>query len=132
MHVFPGHWGIMTYRFWQGAKRTLCGARSGRAGPRRWRRPAGWAQRAGGQLPATVDAVYRISFTALGDIGHFHFKSTVNGDAYALAADAKIDTAIFDYRGNMSSNGAVPSRTAAPGRLQVQLQAEDASSRRRS
>ena len=113
MHVFPGHWGIMTYRFWQGAKRTLTalvpaalilvgGATDG------------WAQRAGGQLPATVDAVYRIKFTALGDIGHFHFKSTVNGEAYALAADAKIDTAIFDYRGNMSSNGAVPSRTPRP------------------
>ncbi len=76
-------------------------------------------------MPASVDAVYRISFTALGNIGNFHFKSTVNGDAYTLAADAKIDTTIFDYRGNMSSNGAVPSRTPTPGRLQVQLQAED-------
>ena len=62
----------------------------------------------------SVDAVYRIIFTALGNIGHFHFKSTVNGDAYTLAADAKIDTTIFDYRGNMSSNGAVPSRTPRP------------------
>jgi len=60
-----------------------------------------------GQLPASVDAVYRVSFTALGDIGHFHFNSKIDGDAYALAADAKIDTAIFDYRGNMASRGAV-------------------------
>lgn len=58
-------------------------------------------------LPANVDAVYRVSFTALGDIGHFHFNSKVDGDTYALSADAKIDTAIFDYRGNMSSRGAV-------------------------
>ena len=66
------------------------------------------AQRAGkGPLPATVDAVYRISFTALGDIGHFHFNSQVNGDTYALVADGKIDTAIFDYRGDMKSRGSV-------------------------
>lgn len=58
-------------------------------------------------LPANVDAVYRVSFTALGDIGHFHFNSKVNGDTYALSADAKIDTAIFDYRGDMSSKGVV-------------------------
>ncbi|MEO8420303.1 MAG: DUF3108 domain-containing protein [Hyphomicrobium sp.] len=103
----------MTYRFGHGAKRTLAalvpavliliGSAAG-----------SWAQRAGGQMPASVDAVYRISFTALGNIGNFHFKSTVNGDAYTLAADAKIDTTIFDYRGNMSSNGAVPSRTPRP------------------
>jgi hypothetical protein len=66
------------------------------------------AQRAGKEpLPATVDAVYRISFTALGDIGHFHFNSQVNGDTYALTADGKIDTAIFDYRGDMKSRGTV-------------------------
>jgi hypothetical protein len=60
-----------------------------------------------GPLPANVDAVYRVSFTALGDIGHFHFNSKIDGDTYALVADAKIDTAIFDYRGNMASKGAV-------------------------
>jgi len=66
------------------------------------------AQRASkGPLPATVDAVYRISFTALGDIGHFHFNSQVSGDTYALVADGKIDTAIFDYRGDMKSRGSV-------------------------
>jgi hypothetical protein len=68
----------------------------------------GWAQQAAlGAVPATVDAVYRINFTALGDIGHFHFKSTVSGDAYTLVADGKIDTAIFDYRGHMKSRGSV-------------------------
>jgi hypothetical protein len=66
------------------------------------------AQRAGnGPLPATVDAIYKISFTALGDIGHFHFNSQVSGDTYALTANGKIDTAIFDYRGDMKSRGAV-------------------------
>ncbi|MFA5900161.1 MAG: hypothetical protein WC829_13740, partial [Hyphomicrobium sp.] len=60
-----------------------------------------------GPLPANVDAVYRVTFTALGDIGHFHFNSKVDGDAYVLSADAKIDTAVFDYRGNMASRGAV-------------------------
>lgn len=60
-----------------------------------------------GPLPANVDAVYRVSFTALGDIGRFHFNSKINGDTYALSADAKIDTAIFDYRGDMASKGAV-------------------------
>lgn len=67
---------------------------------------AGLAQRQG-PIPASVDAVYRINFTALGDVGHFHFNSKVTGDTYALTADAKIDTAIFDYRGDMGSNGAV-------------------------
>ena len=113
MHVFPGHWGIMTYRFWQRAKRTLTAlvpAALILAGAA----TSGSAQRAGGQMPASVDAVYRITFTALGEIGHFRFKSAVNGEAYALTAEAKIDTAIFDYRGNMSSNGAVPVRTPRP------------------
>ena len=66
------------------------------------------AQRAGkGPLPSTVDAVYKINFTALGDIGHFHFNSQVSGDTYVLTADGKIDTAIFDYRGDMKSRGSV-------------------------
>jgi hypothetical protein len=113
MRVFPGHWGIMTYRFGHGAKRTLAAlvpAALVLAGTA----TSGSAQRAGGQMPASVDAVYRIKFTALGEIGHFHFKSAVNGEAYALTAEAKIDTAIFDYRGNMNSNGAVPARNPRP------------------
>ena len=60
-----------------------------------------------GPLPVNVDAVYRVSFTALGDIGHFQFNSKIDGDAYTLSANAKIDTAIFDYRGDMASKGGV-------------------------
>ena len=75
----------------------------------------GWAQRVGSRpLPATVDAVYRINFTALGDIGHFQFKSVLNGDAYTLSADARIDTAIFKYDGGMRSNGALVSAVTTP------------------
>lgn len=58
-------------------------------------------------LPASVDAVYKVSFTALGDIGQFRFSSNIEGDTYRLTANAKIDTPIFDYRGNMASHGAV-------------------------
>jgi hypothetical protein len=66
------------------------------------------AQRAPSRpLPANVDATYRISFTALGNIGHFQFNSQVSGDSYRLAANAKIDTAIFDYKGNMKSEGVI-------------------------
>ena len=60
-----------------------------------------------GPLPTNVDAVYRVSFTALGDIGHFRFNSKIDGDAYTLTANAKIDTTMFDYRGDMASKGAV-------------------------
>lgn len=68
------------------------------------------AQRAAeAPIPANVDAVYRISFTALGNIGHFHFNSQVAGEGYNLTADAKIDTTIFDYKGDMKSRGAVTS-----------------------
>jgi len=66
------------------------------------------AQRAPGRpLPANVDAVYRISFTALGNIGHFQFNSQVSDDSYRLTANAKIDTAIFDYKGDMKSEGVI-------------------------
>ncbi len=88
----------------------------------------GWAQRVGvlRTLPATVDAVYRINFTALGDIGHFQFKSVLNGDAYTLSADARINTAIFEYDGGMRSNGARVSAVTTAGRLQLQLPPEGA------
>lgn len=70
--------------------------------------PPGLAeQRARGVLPAQVTATYKISFTALGDIGHFRFQSNIDGSAYNLTADAKVDTAIFDYRGDMKSHGGV-------------------------
>ena len=67
-------------------------------------------------LPANVDATYKVRFTALGDIGHFRFNSKIDGDEYTLEAEGKIDTAVFDYRGNMSSKGAVTAEgiTARP------------------
>jgi len=65
-------------------------------------------------VPAHVNALYRISFTALGDIGYFRFKSDVNGEAYTLSGEAKIDTAIFDYDGKMTSAGTVPAARARP------------------
>jgi Protein of unknown function (DUF3108) len=74
--------------------------------------PAGPAQRS--TLPAHVNAVYRISFTALGKIGTFRFKSDIAGEAYALSAEAKINTYIFGYKGQMSSAGAVPAAQAQP------------------
>lgn len=67
-------------------------------------------------LPSHVKAVYRVSFGLLGDIGHFKFTSDLEGDAYTLAANAKIDTAVFDYSGKMSSTGSVRAASAKPNR----------------
>lgn len=67
-------------------------------------------------LPALVVAKYRVSFGLLGDIGHFAFRSDLEGEAYTLAANAKIDTAVFDYRGKMSSSGLVRAADAKPAR----------------
>jgi len=69
-------------------------------------------------LPSQVSAVYRISFGLLGEIGSFKFKSSVKGEAYSLAADATIDTAIFDYFGLMSSNGLVRAAVTKPADYQ--------------
>jgi Protein of unknown function (DUF3108) len=69
-------------------------------------------------LPAEVKAVYKVSFGLLGEIGYFRFNSTVNGEAYALAAEAKIDTAVFDYFGAMTSMGSVLSAATKPGSYQ--------------
>ncbi len=69
-------------------------------------------------LPEKVTATYKVSFSVLGDIGTFRFNSTVNGEAYALAAEAKIDTAVFDYFGAMTSMGSVISSVAKPGGYQ--------------
>jgi hypothetical protein len=74
--------------------------------------PAGSAERQ--TLPTHVNAVYRISFTALGKIGTFHFKSDITGDVYALSADAKVSTYIFGYKGQMSSAGTLPAAQAQP------------------
>jgi hypothetical protein len=78
---------------------------------------AGWAQQRAhsGLLPANVDAVYRIKFTALGEIGHFHFNSTINGDGYTLAADARVKTTIFKYDAGMSSKGVLVAGKPQPG-----------------
>lgn len=77
---------------------------------------SGAAQRAGsGPLPANVDAVYHISFTGLGKIGHFHFNSQVNGDGYTLAADARVKTTIFKYDAGMGSNGVLVAGKPQPG-----------------
>ena len=69
-------------------------------------------------LPAQVTALYRVNFGLLGEIGYFRFNSTVNGEAYALAAEAKIDTAVFDYFGAMTSMGSVLSAVTKPGGYQ--------------
>jgi hypothetical protein len=69
-------------------------------------------------LPAQVSALYRVSFGLLGEIGYFRFNSTVNGEAYALAAEAKIDTAVFDYFGAMTSMGSVLATVTKPGGYQ--------------
>ena len=103
----------MTYGLRQVARRALAALVA--ATLLAWAASPGWAQRAAsGPVPSTVDAVYRINFTALGDIGHFHFKSTINGDAYALVAGAKINAAIFKYDGDMSSGGALVSLVTRP------------------
>ncbi len=69
-------------------------------------------------LPEKVTAIYKVNFGLLGEIGTFRFNSTVNGEAYALAAEAKIDTAVFDYSGAMTSMGSVMSSVAKPGGYQ--------------
>jgi hypothetical protein len=69
-------------------------------------------------VPSEVTAVYKVSFGLLGEIGTLRFNSTVNGEAYALAAEAKIDTAVFDYVGAMTSMGSVLSAATKPGSYQ--------------
>ena len=71
-----------------------------------------------GALPTQVSALYKIRFGLLGEIGTFQFKSHIEGDTYALSADAKIDTTIFDYLGSMTSSGAVRSSQATPADYQ--------------
>jgi hypothetical protein len=68
----------------------------------------------GGPLPARVVASYKITFGVLGSIGTFNFRSDVNGWDYNLSADAKIDTAVFDYGGAMTSTGNVLAAVTKP------------------
>ncbi len=79
------------------------------------------ARAGSGPLPAHVVASYKISFGVLGKIGTFRFRSDVNGEAYTLSADAKIDTAVFDYNGAMMSIGSVLSTVAKPSHYTFQF-----------
>ena len=74
-----------------------------------------------GPLPAHVFASYKISFGVLGNIGTFDFRSDVNGETYVLSADAKIDTAVFDYKGAMTSIGSVLSTVTKPSHYTFQF-----------
>ena len=67
-----------------------------------------------GALPTQVNALYKIRFGLLGEIGTFQFKSHIDGETYTLSADAKIDTTVFDYLGSMTSSGAVHASHATP------------------
>jgi hypothetical protein len=102
----------MTYRFGGAARRRLA-ALIPVALILTFAAPAALAQRAG-PLPATVDATYRINFTALGDIGHFHFISNINGETYNLSADARVNTAIFEYDAGMGSRGTLAAGKTKP------------------
>lgn len=66
------------------------------------------------KLPTQVSALYVVSFGILGEIGSFRFRSDIDGEAYSLTAKAKIDTAVFDYKGAMTSTGSVLSAIAKP------------------
>ena len=79
------------------------------------------AEAGSGPLPAHVVASYKISFGVLGNIGTFRFRSDVNGEAYNLSADAKIDTAVFDYNGAMTSIGSVLSAITRPSHYTFQF-----------
>lgn len=111
------------YRVRLGAKRACCAALVGTllllASETFFASPAQAGPKSGPKpLPAEVKAVYKVSFGLLGKIGYFRFNSTVNGAAYALAAEAKIDTAVFDYFGAMTSMGSVVSAATKPGSYQ--------------
>src|SRR4029079_8186153 len=106
-----GHWGIMTYRIAEAARGRLAALIP--AALILAFAPPALAQRAG-PLPATVDATYRINFTALGDIGHFHFISSINGETYSLSADARVNTAILEYDTGMGSRGTLAAGKTKP------------------
>lgn len=65
-------------------------------------------------LPEKVVARYEIQFTALGEIGGFTFRSILKNGKYQLKATAKIDTAVFDYRGDMTSSGVLVANETRP------------------
>ncbi len=112
-----GTQGIMKYRVWVGAAVRRCAAL---ALPLLVLLPAGPQPVSAdpGVLPTQVSALYKIRFGLLGEIGTFQFKSIIEGESYALTADAKIDTTVFDYLGNMASHGAVHTPLATPADYQ--------------
>jgi hypothetical protein len=64
--------------------------------------------------PASVSAVYRISFGVFGDIGVYRFKSKLRGEKYNLVADAKIETKVLDYSAEMRSSGSLVASQLKP------------------
>jgi len=113
--VAAGAWNLMMYRVRLGAYRALRAALLWTLVLLPFGALSGSAVLAGpAPLPSKVSALYRVSFGLLGEIGYFRFKSVIDGKAYILAAEAKIDTAVFDYSGVMSSTGAVLSAVTKP------------------
>ena len=64
--------------------------------------------------PASVSAVYRISFGVFGDIGVYRFKSKLRGEKYNLVAVAKVETKVLDYSAVMRSSGSLVSSELKP------------------
>ncbi len=64
--------------------------------------------------PASVKAVYRISFGLFGDIGFYSFKSKLKDGKYNLNGVAKIETTVLDYSAVMRSSGSVVSSELSP------------------
>lgn len=65
-------------------------------------------------LPASVKAVYRISFGIFGDIGFYRFKSQLKDGKYNLDGAAKIETTVLDYSAVMHSSGSFASAELSP------------------
>lgn len=64
--------------------------------------------------PASVKAVYRISFGIFGDIGFYRFKSQLKDGKYNLDGVAKIETTVLDYSAVMRSSGTFVAAELSP------------------
>jgi len=64
--------------------------------------------------PASVKAVYRISFGIFGDIGFYRFKSQLKDGKYNLDGVVKIETTVLDYSAVMRSSGSFVSAELSP------------------
>lgn len=64
--------------------------------------------------PASVKAVYRISFGIFGDIGSYRFKSRLKNGKYNLDGVVKIETTVLDYSAVMRSSGSFVSAELSP------------------